>query len=175
MPFLNSTRDRKEAVKKQGQQIQIQTNIRPAQSGCSQQLILFGSGVPHGAGNTNKKKGEKYERYVGSLYEKYGYQVEYNGIVKGSRDKGIDLICHDNKYTVLVQCKCFASGGISVNIVYLFYGSFRHYAITHPKETVSCSLWTSLKLSHGSEAFKAMNDLGIRFYDDVKLPKDFVC
>lgn len=121
-------------------------------------------------GNSNKKKGTRYERYIGSIYEEYGYIVDYNGIKKNGHDRGVDLICHNNRYTVLVQCKCYSSGSISVNTIYQFFGSSRHYAVKHPNEVVSSSLWTSLTLKNNNEAFIAAEELGIRIYQGYKLP-----
>ena len=49
--------------------------------------------------------GRLYERYVGYLYETQGYNVEYQGIVKGLEDLGRDLICHKGSSVVVIQCK----------------------------------------------------------------------
>ena len=49
--------------------------------------------------------GFEYEMYVGHLYEKRGFSVFYNGILMGSRDRGIDLVCIRGRIVHLVQCK----------------------------------------------------------------------
>lgn len=50
--------------------------------------------------------GMLYERVVGIYYEKSGYDVEYNGIINGVLDQGIDLICcKPDQPTCYVQCK----------------------------------------------------------------------
>ena len=49
--------------------------------------------------------GKMYERYIGYLYEKKGYDVEYRGIEMGLKDGGIDLICRKGGEILLVQCK----------------------------------------------------------------------
>lgn len=49
--------------------------------------------------------GFEYEMYVGHLYEKRGFSVLYNGILMGSRDRGIDLVCIRGRIVHLVQCK----------------------------------------------------------------------
>ncbi|MDY4446467.1 MAG: hypothetical protein SPE61_09145, partial [Campylobacter sp.] len=41
--------------------------------------------------------GRRYERYIGYLYEIDGYKVDYNGIKKGVKDGGVDLICSKKK------------------------------------------------------------------------------
>lgn len=53
--------------------------------------------------------GRFYERYLGYLYEKEGYQVEYHGIVKGFEDLGRDLICRKGNQVVIVQAKCWSA------------------------------------------------------------------
>ncbi len=49
--------------------------------------------------------GIAYERYIGYLYEKQGFKVEYQGATLGLDDLGIDLICHNKEKTLLIQCK----------------------------------------------------------------------
>lgn len=54
---------------------------------------------------TSWEIGRDYERYIGYLYESKGYQVYYQGIVKGYEDLGRDLICTKDGYTEVIQCK----------------------------------------------------------------------
>jgi hypothetical protein len=54
------------------------------------------------------KIGRDYERYIGYLYEKKGYHVEYVGIEKGLEDLGRDLICTKEDIIEVIQCKCWA-------------------------------------------------------------------
>src|SRR3989344_3487518 len=49
--------------------------------------------------------GRLYERYVGYLYEKEGYNVDYVGIFKGFEDLGRDLICQKGDDFIVIQCK----------------------------------------------------------------------
>jgi len=53
--------------------------------------------------------GRFYERYLGYLYEKEGWQVEYHGIVEGFDDLGRDLICRKGNQIVIVQAKCWSA------------------------------------------------------------------
>lgn len=53
--------------------------------------------------------GRFYERYLGYLYEKDGWKVEYHGIVEGYEDLGRDLICEKGNKTLIVQAKCWSS------------------------------------------------------------------
>lgn len=117
----------------------------------------------------NKREGTKYELYVGALYESKGYNVEYNGINKGRHDLARDLICKKDTYTVIVQCKYYViSQFISVNEIYKFYGSIRHYAVENPQEIVHGAFWTALDIRKKCmEAFRAAVALGIAVYDGV--------
>jgi len=52
--------------------------------------------------------GRDYERYVGFLFERDGYQVSFQGIIKGLADLGRDLIVQRDGETQIVQCKCWS-------------------------------------------------------------------
>ena len=54
---------------------------------------------------SNWTKGRNYEKQIGQLYEKKNYKVIYNGILKGKRDGGIDLIAENENEIILIQCK----------------------------------------------------------------------
>jgi len=54
---------------------------------------------------TSWELGRDYERYIGYLYETSGYQVYYQGIIKGFEDFGRDLICEKDGLVEIVQCK----------------------------------------------------------------------
>ncbi|WP_033916152.1 restriction endonuclease [Campylobacter sputorum] len=49
--------------------------------------------------------GDKYELQIGAYYKKQGYKIFYNGLNKGKKDGGIDLICYKRKEALLIQCK----------------------------------------------------------------------
>lgn len=50
--------------------------------------------------------GRDYELYIGYMYERKGYEVEYYGANKGLEDLGRDLICTGmGKKTLIIQCK----------------------------------------------------------------------
>lgn len=119
---------------------------------------------------TSRDKGTEYELYVGSLYKKKGYYVEYNGINKGSRDGGIDLICHRGRYTEVVQCKCYSSHSISRNEILQFYGATKYYAARHMQEVVSCSFWTTVEVTDDTEVFEIAMLLGVKLYSGCKMP-----
>ncbi len=60
----------------------------------------------------NVEIGRFYERYLGYLYEKNGWKVEYIGIEKGLEDLGRDLICEKNNFIELFK----RSAGLKRNI-----------------------------------------------------------
>jgi hypothetical protein len=57
--------------------------------------------------DNNKKQnyGNKYENFIASKYEHDNYYVELNGIKRGVKDGGLDLIATKKDKIVLVQCK----------------------------------------------------------------------
>lgn len=60
--------------------------------------------------------GNSYEKFIGSKYESKDYHVEYNGIEKGVKDGGLDLIATKKDKLVLVQCKNWAlSNNFKIN------------------------------------------------------------
>jgi len=58
---------------------------------------------------SNWQIGRDYERYIGYIYEKDGFKVEYTGIIEGLGDLGRDLICSKKGEIKIVQCKCWSS------------------------------------------------------------------
>lgn len=52
--------------------------------------------------------GIEYERYIGYLFETWGYRVTYNGATQGLSDMGRDIIAADNEKTLVIQCKRWA-------------------------------------------------------------------
>jgi hypothetical protein len=76
--------------------------------------------------------GRDYERYIGYLYEKEGYKVEYMGIEKGLEDLGRDLVCVKENEIEIVQCKCWASHKtIHEKHINQLYGTVVKYFIDH--------------------------------------------
>ena len=98
--------------------------------------------------------------------------VEYNGINKGSKDGGIDLICHHGRYTEVVQCKCYLGHTISRNDIYQFYGASKYYTFTHVKEVVSCSFWTTVDITDDTDVFRIAVILGIMLHSGCKMPEN---
>ncbi len=56
---------------------------------------------------SNWQIGTDYERYIGYLYERKGWNVYYHGM-KGYEDLGRDLVCKKGNSVDIVQCKYWA-------------------------------------------------------------------
>lgn len=57
---------------------------------------------------SNWEIGRDYERYVGYLNERQGYQVTYSGALQGLEDRGRDLIARGSGDVRIIQCKYWA-------------------------------------------------------------------
>lgn len=81
-----------------------------------------------------KKKGDEYEYYIKTFYEKEGYKVYPNGHLKGVEDEGIDLFAHNDigKVTILIQCKNWKKGAELKDII-KFYNDCKDYEKKYKK------------------------------------------
>lgn len=52
--------------------------------------------------------GRDYEMYIGYLYAKQGYSIEYKGIIDGFEDLGRDVIATKDGEVCIIQCKRWA-------------------------------------------------------------------
>ena len=120
--------------------------------------------------------GRLYELYIGHLYERDGWQVEYHGIVKGFEDLGRDLICTRNNDIHIVQAKCWAAEKtIHEKHIFQLYGTKCLYMIDAMQNSlispnVTASFETTTTLS--PTALKAANFLDIEV-KQLPLRKDF--
>lgn len=104
--------------------------------------------------------GRLYERYVGYLYEKDGYNVDYVGIFKGFEDLGRDLICQKENDFVVIQCKNWSKfRTIYEKHIFQFFGTVFQYKDENPKRKVKAIFYTSTELS----------DLARRFAKELKI------
>ena len=129
--------------------------------------------------------GRDYERYVGYLYEKDGYDVEYTGIEQGLEDMGRDLICRKGDKIEVVQCKCWAKHKTihEKHINQLYGTTIKHYLEMNESSTKSNELllfhdllkekaleatfFTSTSLS--DKAIKFANALGVKVLQNKEL------
>ena len=118
--------------------------------------------------------GRLYERYVGYLYEKQEYDVEYVGIFKGFEDLGRDLICQKEKDFIVIQCKNWSQfKTIYEKHIFQFFGTVFQYKDENPDRKVRAIFYTSTELSKLARRFA--NELGIELKENFKFDKDYPC
>jgi len=87
--------------------------------------------------NRNKSKwqiGRDYEMYVGHIFEKKGYKIEYKGIIDGFDDLGRDIIASKNNEVCIIQCKYWAQyKDIHEKHIFQLFGTTMDYWIKNFK------------------------------------------
>ena len=117
--------------------------------------------------------GRDYERYIGWTYERDGYSVYYQGIIKGFDDLGRDLIATKGKEVIVVQCKYWARDKtIHEKHVFQLYGTMTSHQIENPSQKVSGRFVTSTGLSERAKKFS--DHLGIQISENMRL-EDYPC
>ena len=122
---------------------------------------------------TLREKGIAFERFIGRLYEENSYEVYYNGIQKGAKDEGIDLICRYYqrkilRYTILIQCKNFTGTQVIKKDIQNFHCAVQHYIKTHfSREVIIAAFYTTASV-HQS-IFYTAQELGIILFDNCKM------
>ncbi len=86
---------------------------------------------------SNAEIGRDFERYIGYLYEKNNFQVEYRGIIDGFEDRGRDLICTRGYQVAIVQCKYWSKNKTihENHINQLFGTTVKYYMEVNPDAT----------------------------------------
>ena len=116
--------------------------------------------------------GRLYERYVGYLYEKDGYDVDYVGIFKGFEDLGRDLICKKGNDFIIIQCKNWAEfRTIYEKHVFQFFGTVFQYKDENKDKNVKAIFYTSTKLSDLARRFS--KELNIELKENFKFDKEY--
>lgn len=115
--------------------------------------------------------GIMYERFIGYVFEKQGYVVQYHGATQGKEDLGIDLICENQDTILIVQCKRLSSmKGIPVreNVIAQTYGTTQHYKMkTNTAKKVVPTIVTTYELSEEAERFA--DYLGVQVFQNFAL------
>lgn len=118
--------------------------------------------------------GRIYERYVGYLYEKKGYTVEYAGIFKGYEDLGRDLVCTKGNEIVIIQCKYWSQfKTIFEKHIFQFFGTVFQYRDQNPKKKVKAFFYTTTELSELARRFA--KELNIQLEERFKMDNDYPC
>lgn len=118
--------------------------------------------------------GRLYERYVGYLYEKDGYDVEYVGIFKGYEDLGRDLICKKGSEFVVIQCKNWSQfRTIYEKHIFQFFGTVFKYKDDNPNQTVKAIFYTATSLSDLARRFAT--ELRIDLKENFPLDMGYPC
>ena len=129
---------------------------------------------------THKEIGRDYERYIGYLYEKMDYAVEYHGIFDGFEDLGRDLICKKADQILIVQCKCWAAKKvIHEKHINQLFGTTVHYFLkmTDKSEQNISDFYNALKNERIKPVFVTsteLSDTALSFSEalDVKVIKN---
>ena len=132
---IDMKRQQEELIKKEEQK--IQDNL----------ISKFGFDVYKYKFKINLSKeelGKRYERYIGYLYEKDGYRVDYQGILKGKKDGGIDIIAIKKKEVLIIQCKRYGKDTfVHENTINQLYGALIYQKEKYPNKNVRAILYTA--------------------------------
>lgn len=83
--------------------------------------------------NRNHSKqeiGKMYERYLGYLWEKKGWDVQFKGIVDGKEDLGRDLICKKKDKVEIIQAKNWSAQKlIHEKHIYQLFATKTHFCL----------------------------------------------
>lgn len=116
--------------------------------------------------------GRLYERYIGYLYEKEGYNVDYVGIFRGFEDLGRDLICQKGKDFIVIQCKNWSQfRTIYEKHIFQFFGTVFQYKDENKDKKVQAIFYTSTKLSDLARRFS--KELHIELKENFKFDKEY--
>ena len=118
--------------------------------------------------------GKMYERYVGYLYEKQGYEVEYFGINQKLNDLGVDLICRKGKNILAVQCKYWSKyKSVFENRIFQHFGTAFRMAKENDGYKVIPVFYATTQLSDNAREFSKM--LKIKVVENHVFDKSYPC
>ena len=78
-----------------------------------------------------KTKGDIYEKYIGSNFESKDELVIYNGLIRGYKDGGVDIvsICKSDNIINLIQCKNWTNKPLLMNDIIQIYEKLDNYTL----------------------------------------------
>lgn len=98
--------------------------------------------------------GRDYELYIGHLYQKKGYKIDYFGSYMGMEDLGRDLIATKNNKTLIIQCKYWSKEKqIHEKHIMQLYGSLIAYRVENNVSNAKGLLITNIELSDTAKKF----------------------
>lgn len=107
--------------------------------------------------------GRDYELYVGHLFARDGYHVEYTGSLFRFDDLGRDLVVRKGKRILIVQCKYWSKEKeIHEKHIFQLFGTSICYQIDHPDCQVSCVLVTNTVCSATARSFAAKMSVALK-------------
>ncbi|MDN5880954.1 MAG: restriction endonuclease [Nitrosospira sp.] len=120
--------------------------------------------------------GRQYERYLGYIHEKNGWQVDYYGIHKGLEDLGRDLICSKDGVTRIIQAKCWSRyKTIREKHIFQLFGTSQLFKIKQDKgffnDQVQAIFVTSTCLSEEARDFA--KGLNVHVMENRPLKKNY--
>ncbi|MDD2496515.1 MAG: hypothetical protein PHE29_15165 [Tissierellia bacterium] len=104
---------------------------------------------------TNWQIGRDYEMYIGYVYEKQGYEVEYIGIERSLNDLGRDLIVRESSTIKIIQCKYWSQDKLirEKHIAQLYGTTIQFLLSNKTKINVVPVLITNIRLSDTAKLF----------------------
>jgi len=112
--ITKETNDKKQTVKSEGKQHRAKTDIK--------------NDI-----DPLKEKGNRYEKFIGKIFEKKGELVIYNGFIHGYKDEGVDIISISlkSKSINLIQCKNWTKKPMMMDDIKNIYEKLNSYNIKH--------------------------------------------
>jgi len=118
--------------------------------------------------------GRIYERFIGHLYERNGWDVEYTGICKGYEDLGRDLICTKGDETVIAQCKYWSQfKTIYEKHIFQFFGTVFQFKYETKNTSVFGFFYTTTQVSQLARRFA--QELGIQLKEEFAFDQSYPC
>ena len=114
---------------------------------------------------SNWEIGRDFERYIGYLYEKEGYNVNYFGIEMKLKDMGRDLIIENDNEVIIAQCKYWSKHKtIHEKHICQLFGTLMKYKIDNKndKRQVMGIFVTHTDLSIEAKEFAKALNIGVK-------------